>query len=45
MRIDHILTNTPLEVARAAIVLDGRDGPAVSDHYGVLVTAKWRKTT
>lgn len=45
MRIDHILTDTPLEVARAAIVLDGRDGPAVSDHYGVLVTAKWRKTT
>lgn len=33
-RVDHVLVRG-LAVADAAIVLDGADGPVVSDHYGV----------
>jgi endonuclease/exonuclease/phosphatase family metal-dependent hydrolase len=36
-RVDHILARG-LAVVDAAVVLDGRDGPVVSDHYGVRAT-------
>lgn len=38
MRIDHIWCSRTLPVAESQVVLNGRSGPVVSDHYGVLIT-------
>ncbi|WP_130651030.1 endonuclease/exonuclease/phosphatase family protein [Egicoccus halophilus] len=35
-RVDHVLVGAAFEVVDARVVLDGRDGPVVSDHHGVL---------
>ena len=37
MRIDYIWVNGSLLPCRCAVVLDGRRGPVVSDHFGVLL--------
>lgn len=42
LRIDLMLTNAPIHVSRHAVVFDGDNGPVVSDHAGVEVTAFWR---
>ena len=36
LRIDYIWHRGPVETARSRTVLNGKDGPAVSDHFGVL---------
>lgn len=36
-RVDHVLVSADVRVDGARVVLDGRDGPVVSDHHGVLV--------
>ncbi|MGN0983969.1 MAG: endonuclease/exonuclease/phosphatase family protein [Gemmiger sp.] len=38
MRIDQIWCSQSLPVAASRVVLNGRSGPVVSDHYGVLIT-------
>ena len=37
-RIDHLWCNRPAAVRDYRTVLDGRDGPVVSDHFGVMIT-------
>lgn len=39
-RVDHLLARGP-EITDAHVVLDGRTGPIVSDHYGVRVTVRF----
>lgn len=35
LRIDYILSSRPVAVKKSEVVLDGRSGPVVSDHFGV----------
>lgn len=37
MRIDQIWCSRALPVAESRVVLNGRSGPVVSDHYGVMI--------
>ncbi|NGZ77253.1 endonuclease/exonuclease/phosphatase family protein [Saccharibacillus alkalitolerans] len=35
LRIDYILSGLPVEAKKSEVVLDGNNGPVVSDHFGV----------
>ncbi len=35
LRIDYILSSAPVAAKKSEVVLDGRNGPVVSDHFGV----------
>ncbi len=41
-RIDQILWSDPVSVSSYRTVFDGTDGEVVSDHFGILITAKER---
>lgn len=36
-RVDHVFVSAGMRVGGAQVVLDGEEGPVVSDHYGVAV--------
>ena len=40
VRIDHIFCSRPVPVRSARVVLDGKNEPQVSDHFGVLLETK-----
>ncbi|HJB56292.1 MAG TPA: endonuclease/exonuclease/phosphatase family protein [Candidatus Flavonifractor intestinipullorum] len=40
MRIDYILCSRPTAVERCQVLLDGINGPVVSDHFGVMATGR-----
>ena len=40
MRIDYILCSRPVEVTCSQVLLDGTNGPVVSDHFGVMITGR-----
>ncbi|MGO2082546.1 endonuclease/exonuclease/phosphatase family protein [Vagococcus sp.] len=40
MRLDYILVPETSEVALSAVVLDGINGPIVSDHFGLMIDLK-----
>jgi len=35
LRIDYILSGSPIAAKKSEVVLDGKNGPVVSDHFGV----------
>ncbi|GGO04684.1 endonuclease/exonuclease/phosphatase family protein [Saccharibacillus kuerlensis] len=35
LRIDYVLSSLPIEAKKSEVVLDGKNGPLVSDHFGV----------
>ncbi|WP_128099900.1 endonuclease/exonuclease/phosphatase family protein [Paenibacillus sp. DCT19] len=37
LRIDYIFSNRPVQAKSSTVVLNGKNGPVVSDHYGVAV--------
>ncbi|MDQ0173466.1 endonuclease/exonuclease/phosphatase family protein [Paenibacillus tundrae] len=37
LRIDYIFSNRPVQAKSSTVVLNGKHGPVVSDHYGVAV--------
>ncbi len=39
MRMDHIWCNSAAPIARSQVIFNGSNGPVVSDHFGVLITA------
>lgn len=40
MRIDHIWCSRPQPVLRSQVIFNGKNGPVVSDHFGVLIETK-----
>lgn len=37
LRIDYIFSSKPVQVRSSTVVMNGKNGPVVSDHYGVAV--------
>lgn len=37
LRIDYIFSNRPIQAKSSTVVLNGKNGPVVSDHFGVAV--------
>ncbi|MGM0125287.1 maltose 6'-phosphate phosphatase [Enterococcus sp. AZ194] len=42
LRIDYIFTSELFEVSNYEVIFDGKETPIVSDHFGILVSGKWK---
>ncbi|KKO54905.1 hypothetical protein [Paenibacillus sp. DMB20] len=37
LRIDYIFSSLPVKVRSSTVVMNGKNGPVISDHFGVAV--------
>ena len=45
MRIDHIWCSRPVPILRSGVRFNGKNGPQVSDHYGVLIETEENRSS